>query len=289
MIGNLSDLENLLKSNFANKLVTPSNLPTISWRETGQTTNPLATLVLLHGISSGSASWLEVALNITKLQPEIRVLAWDMPGYGKSSPFERNEITTFDYIKAVQESLTALNVNNYILVGHSLGALIASYVASTPHPSQQITHLVLISPAKGYGASDVKEQQHKVRNQRLDALKRHGISGLAENIDKRLASSQTSELKRMWLRKNTHQIQPQGYIHAVDLLCDGDLLSTVKKITVDTSIIVGIQDIITTPKQCFDIAQALNANYITVDDAGHAVPVEQPLIISNQILSFIKD
>lgn len=36
-------------------------------------------LMLLHGISSGAASWhKQMALN------GFRVLAWDMPGYGES-------------------------------------------------------------------------------------------------------------------------------------------------------------------------------------------------------------
>lgn len=36
-------------------------------------------LTLLHGISSGAASWhKQMAL------PGYRVLAWDMPGYGES-------------------------------------------------------------------------------------------------------------------------------------------------------------------------------------------------------------
>lgn len=41
-------------------------------------------LTLLHGISSGAASWhKQMAL------PGYRVLAWDMPGYGESPMWRR--------------------------------------------------------------------------------------------------------------------------------------------------------------------------------------------------------
>ena len=40
-------------------------------------------LVCLHGIGSGAASWLDTAL---RLAPQARVLAWDAPGYGASTP-----------------------------------------------------------------------------------------------------------------------------------------------------------------------------------------------------------
>lgn len=43
-------------------------------------------VVLLHGIGSGAASWLQVAQH---LAAQARVIAWDAPGYGDSSPWSR--------------------------------------------------------------------------------------------------------------------------------------------------------------------------------------------------------
>ncbi|WP_241834148.1 alpha/beta fold hydrolase, partial [Klebsiella pneumoniae] len=63
-------------------------------------------LTLLHGISSGAASWhKQMAL------PGYRVLAWDMPGYGESPMLAATPADAGDYADA----LTNLLVVRYSL------------------------------------------------------------------------------------------------------------------------------------------------------------------------------
>src|SRR5256885_11891381 len=78
---------------------------------------------MLHGISSGAASWLDVAL---ELAPRARVLAWDAPGYGRSTPLAPDAPTGADYARVLEQSLQALGVRRCLLVGHSLGALMGT-------------------------------------------------------------------------------------------------------------------------------------------------------------------
>ncbi len=47
-------------------------------------------LVLLHGISSGSGSWVQ---QLETLGHHFRVIAWDAPGYGLSDPLNTAEPT----------------------------------------------------------------------------------------------------------------------------------------------------------------------------------------------------
>ncbi len=73
-------------------------------------------LTLLHGISSGAASWhKQMAL------PGYRVLAWDMPGYGESPMLAATPADAGDYADALARMLDRAGVEQTILVGHSLG------------------------------------------------------------------------------------------------------------------------------------------------------------------------
>jgi pimeloyl-ACP methyl ester carboxylesterase len=55
----------------------------VAVRQCGQRSGDRPSIVLLHGISSGAASWLHAALLMAE---HHHVLAWDAPGYGDSTP-----------------------------------------------------------------------------------------------------------------------------------------------------------------------------------------------------------
>ena len=68
-----------LQQRFPERLVQLADGAQLAIRECGQ--GPV--VVLLHGIGSGSASWLHCA---QRLAAGNRVIAWDAPGYGLSTP-----------------------------------------------------------------------------------------------------------------------------------------------------------------------------------------------------------
>lgn len=119
-------------------------------------------LMLLHGISSGAASWhKQMALN------DFRVLAWDMPGYGESPMLAVARANAGDYADALAAMLDRAGVWQAVLVGHSLGALVASaFAAKFP---DRVIHLVLADAAQGYGnaAPEQREQVWRNREQQM--------------------------------------------------------------------------------------------------------------------------
>jgi pimeloyl-ACP methyl ester carboxylesterase len=60
----------LLQTGFPERLVKLPQNAQVAWREAGDASSDFA-VVLLHGISSGAASWLDVAL---QLADKVRVL-----------------------------------------------------------------------------------------------------------------------------------------------------------------------------------------------------------------------
>ena len=72
----LIQMEQRLQLQFPERHVTLGDGSQVAWREAGDKNSDFA-VVLLHGISSGAASWLDVA---DVLASKVRVLAWDAPG-----------------------------------------------------------------------------------------------------------------------------------------------------------------------------------------------------------------
>jgi pimeloyl-ACP methyl ester carboxylesterase len=99
------------------------------------------TLVLIHGLGSYLPAWNE---NIEALAAEYRVIAIDLPGYGKSSKAGWSYSMEF-FAKAVRGVVRQLGIERPTLVGHSMGGQIAmTYALLWPHDVQA---LVLSSPA----------------------------------------------------------------------------------------------------------------------------------------------
>lgn len=272
-----------MAASFAHQRVALPSGASVGVRTCGQVRG-LPPVVLLHGISSGSASWLEVAL---RLSEQTKVLAWDAPGYGESTPLAAASPTDADYASRLRELLLALGLTDALLVGHSLGALMAmAYAREWGAPG-----MVLISPARGYGAADQADTRAKVRAERAAALQRLGVAGLAAGISSRLLSAGATDAQRAWVGWNTARLHPEGYLQAVALLCQSTLARSGRALAptdVPTEVYCGDADVVTPPGTCRDWAEANRLPFALIPDAGHASPVEQPDAVAQLILGVLQ-
>jgi pimeloyl-ACP methyl ester carboxylesterase len=99
-----------------------------------------APLLALHGWLDNAGSYAFLA---PKLVERFRVIALELPGHGHSSHLPAGISYHYvDYVSAVLSAADALGLERYSLLGHSLGAGIASLAAAaTP---QRIDRLFLI-------------------------------------------------------------------------------------------------------------------------------------------------
>lgn len=234
-------------------------------------------LVCLHGIGSGAASWLDTAL---QLAPQARVIAWDAPGYGASTPVAPAQPGALDYAERLGAMLDALGIERCTLVGHSLGALTAARAARPDSAlAPRIERLLLISPAAGYGAPGREAARARVRAERLDTLARIGIAGMAAKADARLLSAGAGPLARQWVRWNMARLNEGGYRQAVELLCGGDLLADLPP-AMPVRVACGALDLVTTPDACEVVARGCGVALELLPAAGHASYVEQPAAVA---------
>lgn len=98
-------------------------------------------LVLVHGLGGYIPMWTN---NLKVLAQHHRVVALDLPGYGKSDkPRARYSMRFF--ADAVRGLLDELDIPRALLVGHSMGAQVSMHLAL--QAPQRVHGLVLSSPA----------------------------------------------------------------------------------------------------------------------------------------------
>jgi pimeloyl-ACP methyl ester carboxylesterase len=241
-------------------------------------------VVLLHGISSGAASWLPCA---SLLAADARVIAWDAPGYGNSQALRTAAPMAADYAGRLQDLLHALDVRPDVIVGHSLGALMAAAYVAQARPAQLPAQLLLLSPAQGYGGPGSKDKAREVARQRLDALAAVGVEGLAERGPGRLLSAAASADAQAWVRWNMRRLEPHGYRQAVAMLCEDDIGAYLARRAQGVGVRVGCGalDIVTPPPGCAALAERFALPFELVPDAGHACHVEQAASVARWIRS----
>ncbi len=98
-------------------------------------------LVLIHGLSGYIPMWQK---NIGALAERHRVIALDLPGYGKSDK-PRASYTMSFFAQTVRGFLEVLGIERAIVIGHSMGAQVSIHLAL--RAPQCVHALVLTSPA----------------------------------------------------------------------------------------------------------------------------------------------
>ncbi|MEZ8226034.1 alpha/beta fold hydrolase [Vibrio splendidus] len=136
---------------------------TLATQQIGNPKTTATTVVFIHGWLDNSASFTQVMPQIAKLSPDTHLVAIDLFGHGFSSHKPGSYYPFHDYIDDLHQLVTKLSPNRLVLVGHSLGALIAScYSAAFP---EKVSGLVQI---EGHGP--LSEAPHETVSRLRDGV-----------------------------------------------------------------------------------------------------------------------
>lgn len=99
-------------------------------------------IIFLHGIASSAATFAHV---IPQLSDHYRCISLDLLGFGESPSPTDATFTIEEHVDSIRATIHSLKLDApFILVGHSLGSLLAARYAAM-HPSK-VSRLVLVSP-----------------------------------------------------------------------------------------------------------------------------------------------
>jgi pimeloyl-ACP methyl ester carboxylesterase len=243
-------------------------------------------IVLLHGIGSNAQSFVPLMQAFVGRCP---TLAWDAPGYGSSQPLTAEWPDASDYAAALNRLLARVGISRCVLVGHSLGALMAARFAVTAR--SRVLALILISPALGYGREKGAPLPAGVAR-RIEELDRLGPAGFAAARSPSLLADPSGRPDVLQcVEQAMAAVRRPGYDQACRLLAGGRLLDDAAKVEVPTAVLVGTQDRITPPehvRRAFDaLPQSPRHLYREILDAGHALHQERPTAVVEVIAGII--
>jgi pimeloyl-ACP methyl ester carboxylesterase len=240
----------------------------MAWREAGRGNKAL---LLLHGIGSGCASW---AGQFETFSATHRVIAWDAPGYGGSDPLRDDKPLADVYANALDALLDRLDVQQAVVLGHSLGAIFAAAWAGAT--KRKVSGLLLASPARGYAGASAQVRAAKYR-ERIDLVERLGVQGMAEQRSAALCAPHASADAVAAVRDNMALVTPGGYAQAAWMLANDDLMARLRAAPVKPlAVLCGDLDRTTPPEACERVANESGAPFVRLAGVAHACYVEDP-------------
>jgi pimeloyl-ACP methyl ester carboxylesterase len=234
-------------------------------------------LLFLHGAGGHMPADPLIAALATK----YRVTAPLLPGYGRSD----GEDNLRDMLGVTLHSLDvleALKLSKPIVVGHSLGGMIAAEMAAIAHT--EIDRLCLVAPA-GLWLDDhpVADIFSKLPYE-LPALLFHD----AEAGQKLLASGgnmEDPEFLKQFLVMNARRLGMAGKL--LFPIPDRGLAERLYRITARTLIVWGREDVLIPPVYGDAFKKAISkSKLVRVARAGHAVGQEQPAAVLEAIRGY---
>jgi 3-oxoadipate enol-lactonase len=227
-------------------------------------------IVLLHGVGLDHTMWDRV---VPALVGGHRVTTVDLRGHGASPPASPGT-TLADLAADVVELLDDLGADRVHLVGFSLGALVAEYVAAVR--PDRVDTLSLVSSV---ALRTPEERKAVVR--RLDAA-RTGLAGtVVAAVERWFAESWRTEEPALVadVRRTMLANDPTSYLACYTVFANGDqeVAPLLTRITAPTLAITGSDDPGSTPDMSHRLAEAIpDARVEVVAGARHLLPLERP-------------
>lgn len=254
------------------------HVPTPAYAAAG--TGP-RTVLFLHGIGGNRDSFAD---DLPRLANSWRALAWDMPGYGASPPIA--PLTFAGLAHAVVAVLDAERAEKAVLVGHSLGGMIAQETAA--RFPQRVSGLVLFATSAAFGGKDdtFKNAFLAERLAPLNAGKK--MPEIAEELTKGLFGPGPREAVRRRAIASMASIPEASYRAALECIVTFDRRDNLARIACPTLVLAAEHDRLAPPQTMERMAARIpGAAYRCIAGAGHLANFEQPAAFAAAIDDFL--
>lgn len=237
-------------------------------RQPGRADGP--TLLLIHGAGGSHLTWPQELRRFTGAV----VITLDLPGHGRSQPPAHTDIT--DYADDAAAVIAALNLENVVVVGHSMGGAIAQVMALRHR--DKIGGLVLIGTGARLPVSPmILDQALTDFPAAVDFITQYAWA-------RRTPSALVADGREILL--NTDPAVLYGDFVACNRF---NVMERLPQIRVPTLVIAGTDDKMTPPKFGRYLADHIpQAELLTLDGAGHMMMLEQPGPVTAAIAVFLR-
>lgn len=228
-------------------------------------------VIFLHGWSIDSSYWKD---QIDLLKDEYSVYAIDLPGFGDSKADDRSVWSMEEYALDVRDFMRQLELENIILVGHSMSGGIILDVA-VKSSSEEIIGLIAVDTLKTIGIEmtpDIKAQLDDYSS-RLVADYKEAVKTYAETS---LFSENTSQYVKDRVLKDFSKVDPQiGIATFRSLTANYENLPEKLELIPQTLFLIN-SDNIPTNEQGLENYSQNGFELITLHGTGHYPMIEKP-------------
>jgi 3-oxoadipate enol-lactonase len=242
----------------------------------------LPPLVFLHGIGGAARAWRS---QLNFFGERYRAIAWDMPGYGGSAPLSTVSIAAL--ADALQDFLQQIGATRPVLVGHSIGGMIAQQLLAKNPGIASAVVLAQTSPAFGKPDGD---WQKAFIGARLGPLDRgETMVSLAPVLVRELVGDDPDP-SGMALARDCMAAVPAATYRAIMLALMGfDLRDALGSIAVPTLVLSGSKDKNAPAPMMAKMASYIpSATYVELEGVGHLVNLERPATFNAALDQFLK-
>ncbi|MEM7820530.1 MAG: alpha/beta hydrolase, partial [Candidatus Aenigmatarchaeota archaeon] len=211
---------------------------------------------------------------LRRLDKKVFAVAVDLVGHGESSGEACDSIE--NYVSLLLDFLDALEIENAIICGHSMGGAIAQKCALT-YPDKTSGIILVATGAKLRVFPIIFEMLKNDVEKFFEMFQKWGFG---PNAKKSLIDAAVTMMRSC----------PPEFIARDFLACDRfNLMNEVQNIEAPTLVVGAKFDNLTPVKYSEYLAQNIkNAKLEIIEDSGHMIPLEQPLALSRLILDFAK-
>jgi pimeloyl-ACP methyl ester carboxylesterase len=225
-------------------------------------------LVFLHYFGGSSRAWKEV---ITELAAEYHSVAPDLRGFGSSDSLPENYAVK-DYADDVADLIRALEIENYALIGHSMGGKIALALAA--RRPKGLRSLILLAPSPPTLEPIKEEEREKL-------LQTHGNRCVAtETVCKAAGGKLSGEVFESAINDNLRTSE-SAWKWWLEKGSREDVSAEMEKINVPVLIVAGEKDEAMTPELLErEAARRIEgARLVIVPEVKHLLPLEAPATV----------
>ena len=262
-------------------LVTAAPLAHLRWGEGN------VAVVLLHGVGGGREAW---AAAMSGTGPALAAagylaIAADFPGYGASAtiaPYDMPGLAA-----AVGALVEFIGARRTVLVGHSMGGMVAQELVARAPQCAQALAICNSSPAFGKPGGDWQQQFLRERFAPLDAGL--GLAGLAARLVPAMVAPGTAA-ERIAAAQQMMALVPEAtYRSALAALVAFDQREALARIRVPTLVLTGAHDRTAAPAVAERMAAHIaGAELVVLADAGHLSNIETPDAFNRTLLDFLQ-
>jgi pimeloyl-ACP methyl ester carboxylesterase len=239
-------------------------------------------VVMLHGVGGGREAWAPQLDAIAAAG--YRAVAWDAPGYGSSGLIEPYDMAGL--ARALEPLLDALPARRRVLIGHSMGGMVAQEAAAT-FPGK-VDGLVLSATSPAFGKADGAWQQEFLAK-RLGPL--DAGQTMADLAPALVAGMIGPDAEPAGVRLATEvmgRVPGDTYRKALHAIVRFDRRAALGAIRVPTLLIAGSNDANAPPAVMEKMAARIaGAEYRMLAGCGHLANLERPGAFNDIVLAWL--